>query len=132
MRGFVSEALISAARQGGGGGLRPRPADAHPQQPWPVATASALAVAPQQLPAASASAAVPQHGLTALAGAGAAVDAALPQQPPDETGVNASARPALNPPCAGVVVVMAFHSCLDEYLISGTGSACTLFRNLST
>jgi hypothetical protein len=38
-----------------------------PQQPVPAAIASALAVGPQQDPAAAASAAVPQHGVAAAA-----------------------------------------------------------------
>jgi hypothetical protein len=54
----------------------------HPQQPAPEAIASALAVAPQQLPDSWASAAVPQH-VPAVAGAGEVdIGAELPQQPP--------------------------------------------------
>jgi hypothetical protein len=64
-----------------------------PQHPAPAATASVLAVLPQQLPSAVASAVVPQHGLAAGAVAAALFCAGvLPQQAPAAGGVTVSAR----------------------------------------
>jgi ArsR family transcriptional regulator len=69
----------------GGGG--------HPQQPWPEATASALAVLPQQAPSVAACAGVPQHGAPAEASSGRArvICDGLPQQPPVPAAEKASA-----------------------------------------
>src|SRR5688572_13626198 len=76
----------------------------HPQHPVPEVTASALAVLPQQLLSAAASAAVPQHGLAA---AGSVVAAGvLPQQPPAAAGLNASAGLPVKPPAVLCEVLM--------------------------
>jgi hypothetical protein len=89
----------------------------HPQQPAPVATASALAAAPQHAPDASASATVPQQ---VLATGTWAVAAGVPQQAPAAVeGVDASGAV---PPMACVVCVVIVRSSASMLLESTVGA----------
>jgi hypothetical protein len=88
----------------GAGDGRSRGGGGHPQQLAPEAMASALAAVPQHPPEAWASAAVPQQ-VDAVVSAVTVWAGALPQQPPVDGGVNASAELPANPPVAVVSVV---------------------------
>jgi hypothetical protein len=65
-----------------------------------------LAVWPQQPPDATASAAVPQHGLAPTVSGSAAPAGELPQQLTMAGGVNASAGSPTNPPVVVVVSLL--------------------------